>query len=140
MVKFVPIDPDKIPNFRESHRGRVSYPILKSFLETGETLVMLDRTGIQQNLQALNSSLGAYIRSHNLPIKIFNRRGELYLLRLDTDPDGKVTPLDIDNVPRENQPIGRAPEDLRANLESIPVVDDDEVDARFQTERGQVTK
>ena len=48
MVKFIDIDPDEIPRFSEGRRGRVSYPILKSFLETGKILVMLDRTGIQQ--------------------------------------------------------------------------------------------
>src|SRR3972149_4255919 len=88
MVKFIEVDPSEIPNFRESHRGRVSYPILKSFLETGKQLVMLDRTGMQQSLQSLTSSLGAYIRSHNLPIKMFMRAGQIYLARTETDDSG----------------------------------------------------
>jgi hypothetical protein len=88
MVKFEEVDPNEIPNFREGHRGRVSYPILKSFLETGITVAKLDRTGMQQSLQSLNSSLGAYVRSHKLPIKLFTRGGEIYLMRLDTDDEG----------------------------------------------------
>lgn len=143
MVKFVPVDPDDVPNFRESHRGRVSYPILKSFLETGEVLVKLDRTGIQQGLQNLNSSLGAYIRSHELPIKIFNRGGELYLMRTDTGDDGKLLNPDAkmgDFGNKRKERIGVAPEELKADLENIPLVDDEEVNDRFQQEKGQVTK
>lgn len=91
MVKFEEVDPNEIPNFREGHRGRVSYPILKSFLETGMSVAKLDRTGMQQSLQSLNSSLGAYIRNHELPVKLFTRGGEIYLMRLDTGEDGQPT-------------------------------------------------
>lgn len=97
MVKFIEVDPDEIPNFKEGHRGRVSYPLLKSFLETGLTVAMLDRTGMQQSLQSLNSSLNAYIRNHSLPIKLFTRRGEIYLMRLDLDGEGKPL-LDVNEA------------------------------------------
>ncbi len=140
MVKFVEVDPDEVPNFRESHRGRVSYPILKSFLETGMTLVKLDRTGVQQSLQSLNSSLGAYVRNHELPVKIFNRMGEIYLMRTDTGEDGKAAPVDIHKFNKNKTPVGVAPDELKVDIESLPGVDDDEVDKRFATEKGQVTK
>lgn len=90
MVKFIPIEPEDISDFRESHRGRVSYPLLKSFLETGLPLVQLDRTGMQQSVQSLYSSLSAYVRSHNLPVKIFQRKGQIFLMRLDTDSEGNT--------------------------------------------------
>ena len=88
MVQFIQVSPEDIDvlNFRESHRGRVSYPILKSFLETGMELAQLDRTGMQQSLQSLTSALGSYIRSHELPIKLFMRRGEIFFARTDIDP------------------------------------------------------
>jgi len=140
MVKFIPVDPDEIPNFRESHRGRVSYPILKSFLETGEVLVKLDRTGMQQGLQNLNSSLNAYIKSHNLPVKIFNRGGELYIMRTDTDESGKVEAARVSDFRAGMLQTGVAPAELKANLDDIPLVDESEVDGRFQEEKGQVTK
>lgn len=140
MVKFIEVDPDQVPNFRESHRGRVSYPILKSFLEIGKPLVQLDRTGIQQSLQSLNSSLNAYIRNHNLPVKLFTRQGEIYLARTDTADDGSVQPAGIGDFEKRRDPIGQAPEALKVDLENIPLVDDDEVEERFGVEKNQVTK
>ena len=91
-MKFIDVDPSEIDNIRDSRRGRVSYPMLKSFLETGKFLVMLDLTGVQQSKQSLSSSLTAYIRSHNLPIKMFQRRGNMYLMRLDIDDKGNQIP------------------------------------------------
>jgi hypothetical protein len=142
MVKFIDVDPDDIPNFRESHRGRVSYPILKSFLETGKVLVQLDRTGIQQSTQSLSSSLNAYIRNHNLPVKMFMRMGKIYLMRTDADDEGNVeaaTVSDFDRPDKRPQ-VGVAPDDLRDQMDDIPGVDDDEVDERFQEEKGATTK
>lgn len=140
MVKFIDVDPDSIPNFRESHRGRVSYPILKSFLETGKVLVQLDRTGIQQSLQSLNSSLNAYIRNHNLPVKLFTRQGEIYLARTDTDDEGNATPAGISDFEKGRPLVGVAPTELKDNIEDIPDVDDGVVAERFGVEKNQVTK
>jgi hypothetical protein len=139
MVKFIDVDPDSVPRFTEGRRGRVSYPILKSFLETGKTLVQLDRTGIQQSLQSLNSSLGAYIRSHNLPVKIFTRSGEIYLMRTDTNEQGTAEATNIDTFSRTRY-TDRAPAELLSDIDNIPSVDDDEVDARYGVEKNQVTK
>jgi hypothetical protein len=124
---------------RAPHRGRVSYPILKTFLETNKVVAQLDRTGIQQNLQSLYSSLSAYIRSHELPIKLFSREGELYLARLDLDENGDVAPVNIDNFRRGGSvPVGKAPQELLRD-QDIPDVDG-EVEERFEEERVQVTK
>lgn len=125
MVKFIEVDPKEIPNVRESHRGRVSYPILKSFLETNKPLVQLDRTGIQQSLQGLTSCLNSYIRNHDLPIKMFTRKGEIYLMRTDLDDNGV--------------PIQKQPETPEAE-EDAPEVDAAEALRRFEIEKGQVTK
>jgi len=139
MVKFIDVDPAEINNYVGGRRGRVSYPILKSFMEPGKTLVKLDRTGVQQNLQALTSSLNAYVKSHNLPVKIFQRGGELYLLRTDTNDQGVAKEVNIDELPRYVEPVGIASPDLLAD-EDIPGVDDAEVDARFGQEKEQTTK
>jgi hypothetical protein len=129
MVKFIPVEPDEIDNLRDGRRGRVSYPILKSFLETGLPLAKLDRTGIQQSLMSLTSSLNAYVRNHELPIKIFQRRGELYLMRLDLDPNGEPRPWDPNSAHGE--------EEIEADIVEVT---EDEVLSRYAEEKGQVTK
>ena len=144
MVKFIPISPEEIDsiNLREGHRGRVSYPILKSFMETGEAMAQLDRTGVQQSLQSLSSSLGAYIRSHELPIKLFTRRGQIFLARTDIDPaTGKPNAIATGGNlgPRVKEQVGVASEKLLAD-EDIPGLDDDEITARFNKEKDQTTK
>ncbi len=127
MVKFEEVDPSEIDNMRKGRRGRVSYPILKGFLETNYFLAKLDRTGMQQSLQSLTSSLGAYIRSHELPIKLFQRSGDVFLMRLDIDENGN---------PIENW-LERKDEDASG----IPVpITTEEVTKRFKEEKGQTTK
>ena len=128
MVKFIEIDPNEVSDAIRTHRGRVSYPILKGFLETGFFVVMLDRTGMQQSLQALQSSLRAYTLNHKMPVKVFTRKGEVYLMRLDIDKDGN----EIENW-RE---MGKGP---LADLEPKKITPN-EVAARFEEEKGQTTK
>ena len=126
-MKFNAVDPDEIPSMREGRRGRVSYPILKSFMETGIVCAQLDRTGMQQSFQSLYSSLSAYIRSHELPIKLFSRGGQIYLLRLDLNPDGSSNP----EWREELAGLERA--------DSVPITAG-EVAQRFQEEKDKVTK
>ena len=125
MVKFNEISPEEIDNMRRGRRGRVSYPILKGFLETGFFLAQLDRTGLQQSMQSLSSSLGAYVRSHDLPIKLFQRQGELFMMRLDVDENGEEIP-DWQDV---------------AELDSAPVpITSEVVQKRYDEEKGKTTK
>lgn len=122
-MKFEPVAPEDIPNFRESHRGRVSYPIVKSFLETNIVVAKLDRTGMQNSMQSLSSCLTSYIRNHDLPIKLFTRQGQLYLMRTDLNEDGS---------PKIEEEV----EDTRP----VTPINDEEVEQRFQEELGKVTK
>jgi len=96
MAKWEEIDPREIGNFMETNRGRVSYPILKGFLETGFKVSRLDRTGIHQSPFNLAACLNTYIKSHSLPIKIFQRQGELFAARLDLDAEGNPNPTNND--------------------------------------------
>jgi hypothetical protein len=139
MVKFIDVDPSEIPNHREGRRGRVSYPILKSFLETNKPVAQLDRTGMQQSFQSLYSSLGAYIRNHDLPIKLFSRQNEIYLLRLDLKLDGEGNIVRVENWRELEYETTEGHAASGINDEPTPL-DEDEVDRRFQEERGQVTK
>jgi hypothetical protein len=138
MAKWVEVDPDDVPNLREGRRGRVSYPLLKTFLETGLTVAKLDRTGIQQALQPLSMTLGTYVRSHNLPIHLFTRGGEIFAARTDIDEDGNPNPLynDIDKVPSSGDVTGQAP----IGLTDAPLIDDNVVDERYGLEKNLTTK
>ncbi len=127
MVKFEQVDPEEIDNMRQGRRGRVSYPILKGFLETNYFLAKLDRTGVQQSMQSLTSSLGAYIRSHEMPIKLFQRSGEVYLMRLDIDENGD---------PIEDW-LEKKDEDAMGSPVPITPV---EVAKRYDEEKGKTTK
>ncbi len=127
MVKFIEIDPNEVSDATWTHRGRVSYPILKGFLETNFFVVMLDRTGMQQSLQALQSSLRAYTINHKLPIKVFTRKGEIYLMRLDVDKDGK----EISDWKDKKGPL--------SGTEPVKITTQ-EVAARFEEEKDKTTK
>jgi hypothetical protein len=93
-MKIVPVSPEDFPDVRDSRRGRVSYPIVKMFLESTDeegnptVLAKLDRDGMQQSLQGLTSAVGSYIRNRDLPIRLFTRGGEIYLMRKDLNRDG----------------------------------------------------
>ena len=130
MVKFIEVDPNEIDNIRRSRRGRVSYPILKGFLETGMYIAELDTMGMQQSKQSLSSSLTAYIRNHDMPIKLFQRAGKMYLMRLDLDEDG-------------NEIVDWQANELQKHLESqgppTPVTAV-EVEKRFDEEKDKTTK
>lgn len=132
MVKFVDIDPKDIDTTRNVRRGRVSYPIIKAFMERNTKVSMLDLTGLHKNPMYLRSVLGSYIKSHNLPIRVFAANGHLHLMRLDLDNDGNKIPW---------EPEMRATEGggLMKDIEPQPI-SPDEVKARFEEEKGQTTK
>ncbi len=126
MVKFKEVDPSELDNIRRGRRGRVSYPILKGFLETNFFLAELDTTGMQQSKQSLTSSLSAYIRSHDLPIKLFQRAGKIMLMRLDIDENGET----IEDWKQQEKAFSEAATRIDAN----------EVARRFAEEKGKTTK
>lgn len=130
MVKFIEVDPNEIENIRYGRRGRISYPLLKGFLETGMFVAQLDLTGIQQSKQSLTSSLTAYIKSHNLPIKLLQRNGIMYLMRLDIDEDGNA-------IPDWDAPMRNPEAEI---FEDAVDIDDDEIARRFEQEENQTTK
>lgn len=134
MVTFVKVDPKDIPTERLGRRGRVSYPLLKSFMEANMKVAKLDLTGLEKNPQYLRSVLYSYIRSHKLPIKVFSAAGDMHLMRLDLDNDGNPIP----GYSYEESATEGAAGHLK-DMEAKPI-DGAEVDARFKQEKGQVTK
>lgn len=129
MVKFIQVDPGEIDNTREGHRGRVSYPIIKGFLETGFYVSELDMTGVQQKPSLLCMLLRQYALTHHHPVKPFMRGGKVYLMRLDIDANGDTIPDWEEKLLRQR--IGnQVPKEITS----------DEVAKRFNEEKGKSTK
>jgi hypothetical protein len=90
---FIEVHPDEVPNTREGRRGRVYYPIVKGFLESNKFVAKLNRAKVgNRGPQLLYAGLYQQIRTHSLPVKIFTRGGEIYLVRLDINEDGSPNP------------------------------------------------
>lgn len=133
MVKFVDIDPKDIDTTRLGRRGRVSYPIIKAFLERNSKVSKLDLTGLDKNATYLRSVLGAYVKSHNLPIRVFSAGGDLHMMRLDLDNDGNAIPWDPSMEATEGAP------GMERDLDPVPI-DSTEVKRRSKAEKGKTTK
>lgn len=133
MVKFIDIDPKDIDTTRLGRRGRVSYPILKAFMERNHKVSKLDCTGLSQNRTYLRSVLTAYIKSHEMPIKIFSADGEIHLMRLDLDINNEPIEWSIDMETTE----GSAGSEK--DVEPKPITAS-EVTQRSKVEAGKTTK
>jgi len=134
MVKFVEVNPAEIETERLGRRGRVSYPLIKSFMEANIKVAKLDLTGFDKNPTYLRAVLSAYVKSHSLPIKIFSAQGALHLMRLDLNNDGSVNPEYAAEMATTEGAAGH----LR-DLEPVPL-DGAEVAKRFAEEKGLITK
>lgn len=135
MVTFTQVDPADLDTSRLGRRGRVSYPLLKSFMEANIKLAKLEMKDFNKNPAYLRSVLTAYINSHNLPIKIFSAQGDLHLMRLDLNNDGSPNP----HWEEENQKTTEGAAGHERNLEAVPITGE-EVDRRASEERGKKTK
>jgi hypothetical protein len=124
MVKFVEVDPADVPTERLGRRGRVSYPIIKGFMETNYRVAKIDITGLGKNPAYLRSVLTAYINSHSLPIKLFAAGGDLHLMRLDMDDEGNVIPNWKPDMATTEGNVG-----AERDIEAVPITPE-EVEAR----------
>lgn len=133
MVQFHEVDPREIDTSRLGRRGRVSYPLIKAFMEANIKCAKLQIDDLDKKPEYLRSVLTAYIRNHNLPIKMFSAQGDLYMMRLDIDNDGN--PIEGWD---EEKPSERGAGAMR-HEEPRPITPD-EVKVRFKNEKGQSTK
>ncbi len=133
MVKFVDVDPKDVDTSRYSRRGRVSYPILKAFLERNVKMSKLDLTGLDKEPTYLRAVLAAYIKNHKMPIHIFSAGGEIHLMRLDLDNDGNKIEWSPEMMTTEGS-MGH-----ERDMESAPI-DATEVEKRGAKEKGKTTK
>lgn len=133
MVKFIDIDPKDIDTTRLGRRGRVSYPIIKAFMERQSKVSKLDLSDLDKNPAYVRSVLSAYVKSHDMPIQIFSAGGDLHMMRLDLDNDNKPIPWTPGSETTEG--ASGAEEDVKA--EPINAA---EVKRRSRKEKGQSTK
>jgi len=91
MTTFTQVDPEAIDNMREGTRGRVSYPIIKSFMETGFFVAEVHLDGGRKPAMML-VILKSYCINHDMPVKAVVRKGKLFLMRLDIDAEGNEVP------------------------------------------------
>ena len=133
MVKFIDIDPKDIDTARLGRRGRVSYPIIKAFMERNVKLSRLDVSDLGKNPTYLRSVLDAYTKSHKMPIRIFSAGGDIHMMRLD---------LDNDNTPIPWEPGMDTTEGAAGSEENTPAdkITPETVSARSTTEKGKTTK
>lgn len=79
---------------RREHRGRTSYPIIKMFLESPLQAAEVDLEGIQSSRKFLGATLSAYVKAHDIPVRVVNRGGKIYLVKvLSTEGPVKVLKL-----------------------------------------------
>ncbi len=136
MVKLIPVDPAEIPTERLGRRGRVSYPIVKQFLEMQTKICKADLTGLDTKPTYLRSMLHSYINNHKLPIKVFTAGGIIHLMRLDLDDDGNPVP-NWEELAEDKTTEG-SPGALR-DVKATPITGK-EVKGRYKKERGKTTK
>lgn len=87
-IKMIDVDPNELDMVREGRKGRMCYPIVKTFLDSGKVLVKLDISETGKTFNSLYTSLNGYCNNHDVPVKVFSKNQEIYLMRLDRDKDG----------------------------------------------------
>lgn len=86
-----------------NRRGRVSYPILKGFLESGMDVAKLNREGLNHPAMHYHTLLKMYIESHNMPVVLRLINGELYLIRKEYAEQEEVTSDKAKDAPKLTQ-------------------------------------
>ncbi len=86
MVKFTDVDPKSIEG---TSQGSGSGSILAAFMERKKKLSKLELTDKDKTPMHFRAALGAYVTSHEMPIKVSMKHGDVYLMRTDLDDDNK---------------------------------------------------
>jgi hypothetical protein len=96
MVKFVEVKPEDIKKVEGKARGRFTAPILQEFLESNLYMVKIDRKNdpvlSKRPLMSIYTGLGQTVRKHQMPIRVQQVDGEIFLSRIDRTPEGKEIP------------------------------------------------
>lgn len=129
-----PMNPEELAEF--TNQGQVSYQICKEFLASGLVIAKVDPADFPSHrMSAISSSLNAYIRRHELPMKNTYKRGDVILYRTDADENRNVEKKNIDDYvePTFSLPIGKADPQLVAR-QDIPTLSVATARARLEEE------
>jgi hypothetical protein len=123
-MPLIPMSPEEVSGF--SSQGQVSYDICKEFLAAGIVIAKVDPNDFPGHRPtAISSSLNAYIRRHELPMKNTYRKGDVILFRTDRDENGEVDKRDIDDYVDSTfqLPAGKAGPELvgRSDIPTLSV-------------------
>ena len=96
MVKFVEVKPEDVKKVESKARGRFTAPILQEFLESNLYMVKIDRKNdpvlSKRPLMSIYTGIGQTARKHQMPVRVQQVDGEIFLSRLDKTPDGQPIP------------------------------------------------
>jgi len=109
-MKLVQVHESEVLARGGGRRGRISWPILKMFMESNIHLCMLDREGLQQTPTQIAASIRAYAVKKELPVKVFQRGGEVYLQRTDIDSKGNPIPKELqEEISKRESSVAEGP-------------------------------
>lgn len=129
-MKLVPVDPADVEKFSVGRRGGFCSSLLKEFLESNSPCSKLERGDTVRTLISMSASLSMYIRSRDLPVKVMQRQGEIYLVRMDLNADGTKNPdYRPKNAPADGK--GGAPEIGAPEIEA-PEINPAAVDQNYK--------
>jgi hypothetical protein len=115
-MKFEPIEPQELEKSFESRRGRVSYPIIKGFMETGQYAAKVNFEDPSRKPATMYILLKSYVANNDVPVKVLLRKNRVILVRLDINEKGDK----IDNWKELNAPIEAAD----ATADAVAIGDD----------------
>lgn len=134
-----PVDPRTISNRGPGHRGRVSYPLLKEFMESDALVSQVDMEGMQQTMISLRATLSYHIRSKDLPVTVFQRDNILHLARVDKEMLEDGTIVDVPNW-RDIRDASKGAESGEHAQDEPEPLDMEELNRKYEEERNAITK
>lgn len=90
-MELTPVDPQSLTPGRTG----ASYKLLKEFMESGELVSAVKQSN--QTLMSLRAIMTYYVKTRDLPIRVFQHDNEIHIARLDKrmDEDGNI--VDVPN-------------------------------------------
>lgn len=116
-MKFEPVTPEELERTFEGRRGRVSYPIIKGFMESNLYAAKVDFEDKSRKPDTMYMLLKSYVSNHDVPIKVLKRKNRILLVRLDINDKGEP----VENWRELTNPEATSEEDESS---SVPLLGD----------------
>ena len=137
---FKEVDIADIPGASGGTTGRVSFPLISAFMDSGLKAAEIDPTVIDYDkpIKALQSNLRYYARVHRLPLVCHLIDGTLYLIRSDLN-DGFTPEWQVKEEKQAAKKAAR--EQLNAALNKEPVrLTPEEITVNAAKQRGSAVR